>query len=338
MAKTLATLLTEAGTQLENREFATAATLYREAIKLQPDNAAVVMGMAMLYNQTGRPEQALQLLQSIWKSISTSKAKRAQSPKAALIAQMGLAMEQLGRLPEALQNYKQAYAQKPSPELAERIQKIANIIANPLAIEQIITRATFLLRTGKLDEAEQAYHAALQVNPDYPEALHGLGLTLRARKDYNGALPLIQQAIILNPDRADYYNDLGMLFQDRGELEKAVSFHKRALKIDVDFAPAQINLGVAYKRLGKLDEAIAAYRQAIKLQPNSPAAHNNLGNLLRIQGDFTGASKELKQAIKLQPGYKDAIENLAAVEKEEAIAVKKTPRKPPVRAKKTSLP
>ncbi|MDV6344291.1 tetratricopeptide repeat protein [Nitrosomonas sp. Is37] len=334
MTKTLTEILKEAGALLEGRDYTNATSLYQEAMKLQPGNAAAAMGIAMIHNRTGQPEEALKILQGVWKTISRSRRKKAVAPKAAVLAQIGLAQQQLGRAIEALQNFRRANVLLPSAELAERIQKLESVIENPNTIAQLLIQASQLLRSGKVEEAVKVYHAALQLNADQPEALHGLGLALRAQKDLDGALPLFQQAIMLAPDRADYYNDLGILFQERGELEKAISFHKRALKIKADFVPAYINLGVAYKRMGKLDDAIAAYREAITLQPNSSAAHNNLGNLLRIQGDLVNARKELEQAIKLQPGYQGAIENLAALEQEAKLksATSQAVTKPPAEA------
>lgn len=336
MMKTLTSTLKEAGTLLEKRDYTSAETLYREAMKLQPGNAAAAMGIAMIHNRTGQPEEALKILQDVWKAISSNKTKKTMAPKAAVLAQIGLAQQQIGRIIEALQNFRKANELRPSTELSKLIRNLENAVENPDTIKQLVAKAGQLQQTGKLEEATRLYHTALQFNADHPEALHGLGLVLRAQKDLDGALPLIQQAIMMAPDRADYYNDLGILFQERGESEKAISFHKRALKVKADFTPAFINLGVAYKRIGKLDEAIAAYRQAITLQPDSPAAHNNLGNLLRIQGDLPGARKELKQAIKLHPGYQDAIENLATVEKELKQKTTATPKPKKPKTRKNS--
>lgn len=325
MTKTLASTLKEAGIQLENRDYTNAAANYRQAIKENPNNAAAIMGTAIIYNCTGQPEEALKLCSRIWKAVASKKIKISPSSKASIRVQIGIAHQQMGRLTEALQDFRQANSLFPSKELDKRIQQLENIIENPSTIEQLITLARKQQHTGNVEAAIKTYHAALQINADHPDALHGLGMALRIQKDFDGALPLIQQAIILAPERVDYYNDLGMLFQERGDLEKAISFHKRALKINTNFVPAYINLGVAYKRINKFDDAIDAYRKAIALQPDSPAAHNNLGNLLRIKGDLNGARKELKQAIKLQPNYQDAIDNLNAIKKR---TVKRKPANP----------
>lgn len=329
MAKTLASILKEAGTRLENRDYTNAAISYRQAIRQKPNNAAAIMGMAIIHNRTGQPEEALKLCSRLWKAVASNKIKINASSKASILVQIGIAHQQMGRLTEALQDFRQANTLFPSDELGNRVQQLKNIIENPSTIEQLLALARKQQRAGDVEAAIKTYYAVLQINADHPDALHGLGLALRIQKDLDGALPLIQQAIILAPERADYYNDLGMLFQDRGELEKAISFHKRALKINADFVPAYINLGVAYKRINKFDDAIDAYRKAIALQPDSPAAHNNLGNLLRIQGDLSGARKELNRAIKLRPDYQDAIENMAEIKKESA-------KKKPAAAKKNS--
>ena len=317
MTQELVVLLREANALLENRDYANATARYRELLKQNPGNAAAYMGLAMVHNRTGQPEEALRIFYKVWKIIARSKAKKNVASKAAVLAQIGLAQLQLGQLTEALKSFRKANALLPSDELAERIHKLENMLENPNALVQLLIRANQLRHARNLDAAAKVYQAALQIDADHPEALHGLGLVLHAKQDPEGALPLIQQAIMLAPDRAHYYNDLGIVFQDLGELDKAISFHKRALKVDAGFVPAHINLGVAYKRSGKIKEAIAAYRKAIELQPGSSVAHNNLGNLLRVQGDLTSAREELNRALELQPDNQDAIKNLALLEEAE---------------------
>ena len=86
MTKTLTDILKEAGALLEKRDYTSASTLYQEAMKLQPGNAAAAMGIAMIHNRTGQPEEALKILQGVWKSISSSKMKKAVAPKAAVLS------------------------------------------------------------------------------------------------------------------------------------------------------------------------------------------------------------------------------------------------------------
>lgn len=327
MTKTTAALLKDASAKLDAFDFGAAIKLYRQILTREPDNAAAAMGLAMALNRTDKPAEALPLLQKVWKALAAAGSKSSPQLQAAALAQIGLAQQQLGRLADALNTYRHAHRLTPSAELEARIAKLQEAVESPDPTRQLITQGRQKLAVGDIIQAIKLYQAALQLNADDPDALHGLANALRAKKDFDAALPVLQQAIILAPDRSDYYNDLGILFQERGELDKAVSFHKRCLKLTPDFVPAHINLGVAYKRLGRIDEAIAVYREAIALKPDAAAAHNNLGNLLRLQGDLAGARAELEEALRLRPDYADAKANLAALAQEEAR--QPAPKAPP---------
>src|SRR5690606_28043544 len=104
------------------------------------------MGMAMIYNRTKQPEKALKILQEVWKRIARSRMKKSVAPKAAVLAQIGLARQQMGQIMEALQYFRKANAMQPSTELTERIRKLENIIEKPHTIEQLLIRATQLQR------------------------------------------------------------------------------------------------------------------------------------------------------------------------------------------------
>lgn len=319
MPKTSAALLKEANTKLDTFDFGAAIKLYRQILTREPNNASATMGLAMALNRTDKPAEAMQLLQKVWQALNAAGSKASPTLQAATLAQIGLAQQQLGRMADALNAYRHAHHLAPSAELEARINKLQEATESPDPTRQLIAQGQQKLAAGDVEQAIKLYQAALQLNADEPDALHGLANALRLRKDFDAALPVLQQAIILAPERANYYNDLGILFQERGELDKAVSFHKRCLKLTPDFVPAHINLGVAYKRLGRIDEAIAVYRQAIALKPGAAAAHNNLGNLLRMQGDLAGARAELDEALRLKPDYADAKANLVALEQEEAL-------------------
>ena len=330
-AGAIAATLKEASQRLERHDFGSAVQLYRQALAAQPSNAAAAMGMAMALNRTGQPADALALLQKVWKAVSTAKPKTGPEHQAAVLAQMGLAQQQLGKLDEALGSYKQASRLVASDDLGRRIKQLEPLVSSPLPVQQLILQARQLQGQRQLQEAAKTFRAALQLQQDSAEALHGLAMVLRDLKVPEEALPLLQKAVMLAPDRPEFFNDLGLLFQDRADFAKAVSFHKRAVKVDPAFVFAYINLGVAHKRLGQMDDAVAAYRKALEINPRSPEAHNNLGNLLRTMGQLADAKTHLEKALALRPGYADAKANLAMVteglakEQEKAKPAKKAP-------------
>lgn len=316
MSTKIAGLLKEASDKLEKYDLGSAMTLYRQALQLDPDNGAAAMGLAMVLNRNGQPGEALPLLRRIWAAISLMQPKPTDEQTASVLAQMGLAQQQLGQVTDALASYRQAARLVNSDDLHRRIKQLEPLANSPVPVQQLILHARQLHQSKQLDEATRSYRAALQLQQDSAEALHGLAMTLRDQRAIDEALPLMQKATVLAPDRAEYFNDLGMLFQDKGDFNKAISFHKRAIKLFPKLSWAYINMGVAYKRLGQLKEAAEAYVEALKINPDSAEAHNNLGNLYRMTGHLPQAAEHLKRAIAIRPNYEDAITNLLALKQQ----------------------
>lgn len=328
------TLVKLASTKLQALDFDNAIKLYNQALRLKPNNAAAQMGLAMVYNCTGENIKALKILQIIWVAVQALSAKEQAkldpASLAEILAQIGLALHQLGQLDQALVFYTQANSIHPSDPLKLRITELTSTV-NATPFDQLLHQAQKYQVNGQPDEAIQAYKAALQLNSDSDRAQHGLGNVLREQGDLQAAMFYIQQAIIMQPEIAEYHNTLGMLFQQKGEFEKAVTFHRRAINLDPQYAAAFCNLGVAFKNLNRAPEAIVAYRQALQINANMPEAHNNLGNLLRSMGDLVGAKASLKQALKLRPAYPDAKQNLKELQSLAKPVIKKTRTKPAVK-------
>jgi tetratricopeptide (TPR) repeat protein len=334
----LTAVLREAGAKLTQSDLGSALALYQQAVQMSPDSAGALMGLAIAYNRSGQAMAATGLLERLWKAADKAKGKDANTFKASVLAQMGVARQQLGQLTEAMMAFKEAHKYVPTTDLAQRIDSIKPLLSSPEPVQQLLLSARQMVASNQLDAALKMFSAALQLHADSVEALHGLAMLQRRRGQYDLALPLLQKALILAPDRPDLYNDLGMLFQDRGDFAKAVSFHKRALKLSPLFVFALVNLGVAYKRQGKNSDAIATYQAALKIAPDVPEVHNNLGNLLRIEGQLDTAREHLLKALALQPGYADASTNLTVLDADiaaRAAVATKTPatKKPVVRQK-----
>lgn len=341
MATSFEALLKDAGTHLNQYDLGSAFQLYSEAMAREPGNAAAALGMAMVLNRTNKPGEALQLLTRIWAAMSRAKKKLPAAQQATVLAQMGLAHQELGQLEAALESYRQAVRLVNSEDLNRRIKQILPLVNSPAPVQQLILHGRALMAARQVQEAAKTYIGALKLQPDNADVLHELAMVLQELGAHDRALPLLQKAVILAPDRPEFFNDLGMLFQRRADFTKAVSFHKRAIKLAPGFSFAYINLGVAHKRLGQNEEAMAAYRKALAIEPNSPEVHNNLGNLLRVTGQLPQAMQHLELALKLRPGYADALANLDALKlaieasaksSAKAAAAKKTAAvKPPVK-------
>ena len=302
-------LLTTAAARMESLDFGSAIETYGRILRQVPNQAPALMGLSIAYNRVGRSADALPLLGRLWAVAS----KRSSAPgklfKAAVLAQVGYARQQLGQFKLAHEAFDSACQLIPSDELKARLAALEPYVHNQDPLQQLVQHARTLEASSRPEEALKAYRAAAQLRPNDVSVLQGTAWLLRRMGHVDEALPLLQKALVLEPERPELHNDMGVLFQDREDFAKAITFHKRALRFKPNFTPALINIGVAQKRLGRIEEAIQAYQAALEIDANLPEAHNNLGNLYRIQGRHAEALQHIQRALQLRPDYADAQAN-----------------------------
>lgn len=134
---------------------------------------------------------------------------------------------------------------------------------------------------GHLDQAEQMFRQALQLNPAYTEAALNL-------------------AVI--------YNDLGKYADAREVYERMIAARSTsALALDPfvkgKIANMHADVGRAYEEAGLFDGAIAEYRKALALCPTFADIRTRLGMSLRSAGDTAGSVSELELVKTQNPRY-----------------------------------
>jgi tetratricopeptide (TPR) repeat protein len=167
-----------------------------------------------------------------------------------------------------------------------------------------------LAQGGRFPESETWFRQAVQLVPNYADALNNLANVLMFQDKFSEAIATYELAMRLLPDNPDLYNNLGHALMKQGKLEEAVSNCQQALRLRPDFPEAQNNLGIALQWQGHWEKAEACYREALRLSPNFPDAWNNLGNILRQQRKMAEAVSCYRQALQLRPDFPDSERNL----------------------------
>lgn len=140
---------------------------------------------------------------------------------------------------------------------------------------------------NELDTAERLYREALDAAPDYPLALHYLGVVLYQRGRITDAMPLLDRAVALVPNEPEFHNNRGLALAACLQDDLAVDAYRRALALKPLHAGAWNNLGLALQARGDVAGAIDAYHQALAIAPEHPQTHWNLGLALLISGELT---------------------------------------------------
>jgi len=174
-------------------------------------------------------------------------------------------------------------------------------------------QAVALHRAGRLAEAEQAYKAILDVEPDNSDALHLLGLIAHQAGRHADAIALIGKALAINPAQPVFLNNLGEAKRAQDALDEAVACYRQALSLDPGYVVALDNLSAALALQGAYDEALSCTRRALDLNPQSPKSQVQLGNILSAQDKLDEAAAAYGRAAELQPNLAEAHFNLGRV-------------------------
>jgi tetratricopeptide (TPR) repeat protein len=161
-----------------------------------------------------------------------------------------------------------------------------------------------LFYQGKIEEAIDHYHQAVQIRPDYQRAYFNLGNGFAELGNIDAARRYYAKAPSFKP--AEALNNLGRALAIQGKLEDAMTNYLEALSLKPDLAEAQNNIGDVLARQGKFAEAISRFSKALALDPDLAEAHDNLGRALARQGKFAEAMNHFFKALALKPDFAEA--------------------------------
>jgi protein O-GlcNAc transferase len=137
--------------------------------------------------------------------------------------------------------------------------------------DSILDAAVEHQRAGRFEQAAELYRTILRHQPNHPDALHLLGLTIaHMGKPAEGA-ELIRRAIAIRPGSARYYLNLGYVFRLAGRTDDSAASFQNAVHADPDYAEAHHNLALALADEGRISQAIECEERACALAPQVAA-------------------------------------------------------------------
>lgn len=87
---------------------------------------------------------------------------------------------------------------------------------------------------GKLNIAVKYFKKAIEIYPDYEDALFKLGYVLEKLKEYKEALKYYKKVLKLNPDSWDTWYSIGIVYAKMGKYKKSYKYLKKAFKLKPD--------------------------------------------------------------------------------------------------------
>ena len=159
---------------------------------------------------------------------------------------LGKALEQKGKVDEAVACYQKAMTGEPSLLLAG--YDLGDIYQ----------------RRGKLEQAAAIYQDILAAQPQEARAQYKLGTVYRQQGDFTAAIDAFHQTISAAPEFPWAYSDLVKTFLHLGKWDEAISTCYAILNLVEKYPWVYGHLGNALREKGRFAEAAANFQQACK--------------------------------------------------------------------------
>jgi tetratricopeptide (TPR) repeat protein len=160
-------------------------------------------------------------------------------------------------------------------------------------------------KLGLVDEGENAFKRALEVDPRSVIALGVLGMLAIQRGDWGAAADYLKRASEIEPDQNEQasvqFSMLGVAQRKVGKTKDAEEAQRTAIQIDPNYEEAHYNLGVVLKLTDRHSEAETHFRKALELDPDFAPAHRELGFVLMERKAGQEAEGHLRKALELTP-------------------------------------
>jgi tetratricopeptide (TPR) repeat protein len=178
---------------------------------------------------------------------------------------LGTALQESGRLEEAIERYRRALA------------------LNPSYTPAMVNLGSALRAAGRTNEAVAAYDAALAADATGATVHVNRGNALMSQGKVNEAIFAYRQAVAADRRSTHAVNalanalfDLGTAAIEAGDFERGAVALRESVSLTPDSAQAHNNLGIAYASQGRIAEAITEWEAALRLDPNFGDARTNL--------------------------------------------------------------
>ncbi len=210
---------------------------------------------------------------------------------------LGTIYKNMGRLNEAIEQYRQA------------------IILRPWFYEAHNNLGDAYLRMGLLDRAAEEFKKALDLAPGSIFALSNMGSIYLMRNQADEAVNAFLKALEIKPDYAGARYNLGAAYYKLGRVDDAIEAYKKAIELNPAYGDAHFSLAVVYLESKKnIDGATLELKAALRANPQDFQARLMLADALVEKGDTAGALEHYRYFIDYAPeGYATDVAAVQAI-------------------------
>lgn len=197
----------------------------------------------------------------------------------------------------------------PEPRRLPELERLAQEFSTTAIVDFVHGYRS--LKTGRVEEVESAFRAALAKDPQFGEAHRQLGLIFFARRDFQSAREEFDRATQTRPVEAAYWKELGRALRRLREPGRAAEAFRQASALDPSDTDTEKFLALALDEAGTSGEALAQYERAIRRAPRDARLRASRALLLERLGRIEEARKAYESALAINPREQMALTGLA---------------------------
>jgi TolA-binding protein len=178
----------------------------------------------------------------------------------------------------------------------------------PEAARKQYQKATDLLdKSNRRQEAFAALKSAVEIFPQYFDALELLGTEQVKDQQYEAAIPVLTKALEVNSKAYASCFALGVAQYHMKQVPMAIESFRRALLLNEKSINANLWLGIALRQTTRPEDAEAYLKRAdVLAESKLPDAHWQLALLFNQLKRYKEAADELEIFLKVEPDARDA--------------------------------
>ncbi len=181
---------------------------------------------------------------------------------------------------------------KEAEEALEKAQPLATKTGEKANV--LFQKGSIAEEQKHLEQAEQDFHAVLELDPNNAITLNNLGFMLADKTTrYTDALKYIRKAVDLEPMNGAYLDSLGWVYYKLGDYEPAEEYLRKAVERTATDPTVHDHLGDLYEKTGRIRLAASQWEISLAEFQKAAAADVDPAEVARVQKKLESARTRL---------------------------------------------